>query len=70
MARQHHVTILWQSVRNWDFSREQRPEVAPKLSGADLKGAYLVAAVIGLSREQIQHVTLDPSTKLPAYLDF
>ena len=44
MAKQHHVNVLRQSVRNWNFSREQRPEVVPDLSGADLKGAYLVAA--------------------------
>ncbi len=39
MAKQHHLFILRQSVSNWNFTREPRPDVVPGLSGAGLKSA-------------------------------
>ncbi|HLH20274.1 MAG TPA: pentapeptide repeat-containing protein, partial [Bryobacteraceae bacterium] len=44
MAKEHHLNLLKQSVRTWNFTREQRPDVVPDLSAGDLNGAYLVAA--------------------------
>jgi hypothetical protein len=44
MANEEHLKILKQGVEIWNRQREENPEVAPDLNGADLRGVNLCRA--------------------------
>ena len=44
MANPQHLALIKQGSVYWNFWRDQYPAVLPDLSGANLKGAYLVGA--------------------------
>ncbi|NET33081.1 MAG: pentapeptide repeat-containing protein [Cyanothece sp. SIO1E1] len=44
MANPNHLALIKQGIVHWNHWRNKYPEMMPDLSGADLKGAYLVGA--------------------------